>query len=147
MAVKRETLVQAIKTRFAGISAATGYHNTLTGHVEIWDARAADSLRVNIKDGDEEIVSDLASRYWDRRLTVDLEINCDGSTSDTAMRALIEDLWKSIGSDLAWSGSATDTKAISSKIQTDHEENRITGARLQIEILYRTDAWSEDGPT
>lgn len=143
MSILRQDIVDAMKTRFALI-ATTTYHNTLSGKVFTHYAMTPPSgLIVNIKDTDEKIDDHLANVYWDRTLTVEIGIETDGTASDTTIRTLIEDIWKSIGTDRTWSGKAIDTTAVSSSIEVQHEEKRIAGASLTIEVLYRTGAWAE----
>lgn len=144
MSIKRETIVQAMKTRFAAITTTGGYHNTLTSKVTIHSRVPVQSgTAVDIRDLDEALEGDLNGIYWDRRLTVEVGLVCDTSTSDTVLRSLLEDLWKSVGTDVTWSGNAVDTRPVTSEIEVDHEERRIAGGKITLEILYRTSAWAE----
>lgn len=143
MSILRQDIVDAMKTRFLTI-APTSYHNTLLGKVTIHNAiPVASGLAVNIMDTDESYGEYLAGAYWDRSLTVDIAIETDGTSSDTTVRSLMEDIIKSIGTDRTWSGKAIDTSIVSSNIEVQHEEKRITGATVTVRVLYRTGAWAE----
>lgn len=143
MSILRQDIVDAMKTRFLTI-ATTGYHNTLSGKVHIYYGKTTSTgTLVDITDGEERYEQMAGGAVWDRRMTVTIGIKTDASTSDTVARQLIEDIWKSIGTDVTWSGKAIDTTPVSSNIEVEHEENRIAGATITVEVLYRTGAWAE----
>lgn len=143
MSILRQDIVDAMKTRFLTIAAPT-YHNTLSGKVSIYYGKTTSTgTLVDITDGEEQYEQKAGGAVWDRRVTVTIAIKTDASTSDTVARQLIEDIWKSIGTDVTWSGKAIDTMPVSSNIEVEHEENRIAGATITVEVLYRTGAWAE----
>lgn len=144
MSILRQDIVDAMKTRFASITTIGGYHNTLTGKVNIYYGKTTSTgTLVDITDGEERYEQMAGGAVWDRRMAVTIGIETDASTSDTVARQLIEDIWKSIGTDVTWSGKAIDTTPVSSNIEVEHEEKRIAGATCTVEVLYRTGAWAE----
>lgn len=142
MSILRQDIVDAMKTRFLTIATPT-YHNTLSGKVFLHFGKMGQGgTVVDIRDTTEEI-QELSNAKWDRTLTVEVGIETDGASSDTTVRQLMEDIFKSIGTDRTWSGKAIDTGIVSSNIELEHEEKRITGATITIQVLYRTGAWAE----
>lgn len=143
MSILRQDIVDAMKTRFLTIATPT-YHNALSGKVFIhYGKTTATTTLVDIRDTAESISEYVGGGYWDRRLSVDVNIQTNGAASDTTVRQLIEDILKSIGTDRTWSGKAIDTSVLSSNIEVEHEEKRISGATISVEILYRTGAFAE----
>ena len=143
MSVLRETIVDAIVARLYAVATPT-YHNTLTGKVFGFFGKtsAASEIVVDVQDRSETI-QELSGAKWDRRMAVEIHVQYPGTTSDTSCRELIEDVYKAIGTDRTWSGNAIDTAAVSDEMETEQEERRVTGARIVIEVLYRTGAWAE----
>lgn len=142
MSVRRQDIVTAITTRFAAIATPT-YHNTLSGKVfSFFGKTAVPETIVDVRDV-SETVEELSNSVWDRRMTIEIHVEVTGGTSEVSGRELIEDIYKAIGTDRTWSGYAADTVAISDELETDQEERRVTGAKVTIEILYRTSAWAE----
>ncbi len=143
MSILRQDIVDAMKTRFLTI-ATTTYHNTLSGKVFIhYGKTTATGTLVDIRDTQERIEEHASGAVWDRRVSVDIDIQTNGAASDTTVRQLMEDILKSIGTDRTWSGKAIDTSVLSSNIEVEHEEKRISGATISVEILYRTGAFAE----
>ena len=144
MSILRQDIVDAMKTRFLTIATSGGYHNTLSGKVHIYYGKTTLSgTLVDITDGDETYEQKASGAVWDRRMTVTIAIKTDTSTSDTVARQLVADIHKSIGTDVTWGGKAIDTTPVSSSIEVEHEESRIAGATVTVEVLYRTGAWAE----
>ncbi len=143
MSILRQDIVDAMKTRFLTITTPS-YHNTLASKVFIHNGKTTSTTTlVDIRDGAERIEEHAGGAVWDRRLAVDVDIQTNGTASDTTVRQLIEDILKSTGTDRTWGGKAIDTTVLSANIEVEHEEKRISGATITLEILYRTGAWAE----
>jgi len=144
MSVLRTTIVDAIVARLNALTTTGGYHNTLSGKVFGFFGKTADASEIvlDVRDVSESI-QELSNAKWDRRMVVEIHLQATGSTSAASCRELIEDVYKSVGTDRTWSGNAIDTVAVSDEIETEQEERRVTGAKIILEVLYRTSSWAE----
>lgn len=143
MSVLRQDIVSAIKSRFAALTTGGGYHNTLTGKVFLFFGRTAEAeTLIDVRDTTQRI-EDLSGTKWNRTMSVSINITVVGGTSDELGRALIEDMYHAIGTDRTWGGLAIETVALGDSLDVEQEEKRVTGATVNIEILYRTGAWAE----
>lgn len=150
MAVKRNTILAAIKTRLETINGAGGYYHDLSSGVYIWHSPAFDEKQLpvaNIRDETDEIVYEGMSgseNVHNHRLTAVISlIAAPGSRAVTTIREMLIDIYKAINTDLTWSGSAIHTELIGDEMMVDEEEKVLLGAEATIEITYRTDIWSE----
>jgi hypothetical protein len=143
VSIKRDDIVGAVQTRLAAITTTGGYHTTLTGKVSTWQPTPMASWGVVLLPSREDVVEQVTSDFWLRKLTLQIVIQVDGSTSATTVSQIIEDIYKAIGTGIQWSGSAINTTPIGFEMEVDQNEKRITGATITVEIDYRTGAWAE----
>jgi hypothetical protein len=153
MALKRQTIIDAIKTRLQLINGASPYYLDVSANVyiqrdtpfETWDERELPG--VNIVDTDEDPDQQLlngASNVWYRSLSVAISLVSNGALADTQVRKGIADIQRAIGTDLTWGTLAIDTNWTGTTLEKDQQEQRILSATVNIKILYSTTQWSEE---
>ena len=153
MALKRQNIVTAIKTRLQLINGAASYYLNVSPNVyiqrdtlfESWNDRELPGI--NIVDGDEEPGQELLSgsvNVWYRDLNVAVQLVTNSALADTLVRKGIADIQRAIGTDLTWGGLAIDTDWVNTTIERDQQEQRIMSATVNIKISYSTTQWSEE---
>lgn len=152
MSIKRQTIIDAVKTRMQSISTANGYYTDVVS-VDTWKTSEYESTlanndlpAINIRDlGNAprmELIKDSANR-WYRDLAIDIRAIVNGSLTDSDIRKLIADVEKAIGTDLTWSGNAIDTEWLGSELERDENEQIIMAAVVHINVYYTTTQWQE----
>jgi hypothetical protein len=76
-------------------------------------------------------------------LTVQIELATSGSTSMSAIRQMVGDVYHAISVDDTWGGLAIQTTDLGNEIATEKEELQVVGATIQIQVLYRTSKFLE----
>jgi hypothetical protein len=153
MALKRQQILDAMKTRLQLINGSTPYYLNASANVyiqrdkpfESWSDRELPGI--NIVDGDEEPGQELLSgavNVWYRDLNVAVQLVTGGALADTLVRKGIADIQRAIGTDLTWGGLAIDTDWVNTTIERDQQEQRIMSATVNIKISYSTTQWSEE---
>lgn len=153
MALKRQNIIDAVKTRLQAIDGVNPYYLDLSANVyiqrdapfETWNERELPG--VNIVDTDEDPDQELMngpSNVWYRSLKVAISLVSNGALADTQVREGIADIERAIGTDLTWGTLAIDTKWTGTTLEKDQQEQRILSATVNIEILYSTTQWSEE---
>lgn len=152
MADKRQQILDAVKTRMETISIANTYRTDVGANELIFLERATkfaeDELpAINISDEGSPVIDDLmkgALGRLNRRLRVKFEIKCSGTTSGAVVRQIKEDIQQAIGTDVQWSTLAVNTFFIEDFVAFDHEELKIAGASLTVDVWYTTNEWDSD---
>jgi len=149
MAIKRQQIIDTIKTKLAAIKTANGYYTNIGDNVFEWKANPMETSKlpgVEVRDTEETLLSaESQSTYnlHDFMMTVELKVLCAESTPTATVRKMIIDVYKLIGANLTWSDYAIYTYLISNAIDLDQQNKLIAGATITIQIYYRTTAWSE----
>jgi hypothetical protein len=157
MTIKRQDIMDAVKTRAQGILTTSGYHtnlgsNVLTGRPRqiMADGSMGPSMVdpsecpcIVLRDPTDELRASTLKRHA-HRLTAEAEIRCEeGSTTDTEMRQMIADFYKAVGVDPKWGGLAVSTEPGSDESVLLQGEKIIGAALIRFFINFETDPWSE----
>ncbi len=150
MAIKKEQIVQAVKTRLETITTANGYHTNLGSNIYEWKQNPhneTDVLAAVIRDTDCEEVNILdqsSSGIHTKILSMEIEIIAASSTVPAVLRQAEADVNKAIGTDTTFGGLAIDTTPVNSiPLYPNQNEKRIAGLQRTVEIHFRTVAWQE----
>jgi hypothetical protein len=143
MAIRRDSIVAAVKARLEAVNTTGGYHTNLSGRVTEWSPTTRATWGIALVPAREDVTEMLTGDYWRRRLTLSILIGVDGSTSAAAVSQIIEDIYKAIGTDIKWGANAINTTPVGFDMEVDQNEKRITGATITVAIDYRTGAWQE----
>ena len=148
--IKDDTIIQAVKARFAAIVTTAG--NYFYNYPKVYDVIAGRSAipenvtrAINIRDVSDEFLqesSESSDSLHDIRLNLEIDILVrNHSASD--LRKIKADLLKSIGTDLKWGGLAFNTVYLNSqRNRRDAYGEVISDLTISIEIYYRKTAWS-----
>lgn len=148
--LKRELIVNELKDRFQNIG-GDGYYGDFENKVWVWKTTAFqsdDTPGINIKDIAVlplENESDSVDAIQDQLLVVDVDIV--GECTSEKIRQYIQDVRKAIGEDVTLGGTSLNiirNNGANEEILVNQESKKITGARIQLLIHYRTLAWKED---
>jgi len=150
MAIKRQSIVDAIKTKYQTIKIANTYHTNVGNNVFVWRPgiiQAQDLPALNIRDYKEvkadEVTGGPAS-FDNWNLYFEVELVCtSGSLTHEEVRKIIADVYKATGDDIKWGGLATATFLEDDSILMDQKERTIGGAILNFYVLYRTNKFQE----
>ena len=141
---KRESIIQALKTRLEAIAPPT-YQTALGTNVFIHKSTGADEANVpfaNIKDVTRRSVQrGLQSSYDVRDNELDVVISliaADGDTADTTARSMVQDVIQAIGTDETFGGLAIRTDINEDRLNVNQDDKKVAGAELDITIFYRT---------
>ncbi len=139
MADKRQAIVDAIRTRLAGILVANGYNTDIGHHVFEWKVTAfadSDLPAVAFRDTDPKI-RELTGGMQDVSLPVEFIIGAaSGASTMQVVRAAIEDVLSAINSDFTWGGLAWDTAIDTIEAFVEHE-GKLTGlAKIGTTVKY-----------
>ncbi len=136
---KRQQIVMAIDARFKTIKTVNGYETNAGNNVYEWrSSPMIESELPGLIYRDTQETEALSIGYQVHTLTIEIEGYVVGSAAPASLRKLIADVIKAIGTDPLWGGLAEDTRPVEETIQVEQEERRIAGARIKIEVDYRT---------
>ena len=139
MADKRQQIVDAIRTRLAGILILNGYHTDIGRHVFEWKVTAfavSDLPGVAYRDTDP-VIRELTGGMQDVSLPVEFIIGAaSGASTMQVIRSAIEDVLAAINQDFTWGGLAWDT-SIDTIEAFAEAEGRLTGlAKIAATVKY-----------
>ncbi len=139
MADKRQAIVDAIRTRLAGILVSNGYNTDIGRHVFEWKVRAFSDSElpgVAFRDTDPTI-RELTGGMQEVSLPVEFIIGAaSGATTMAVIRAAITDVLAAINSDFTWGGLAWDT-SIDTVEAFAEAEGKLTGlAKISSTVKY-----------
>lgn len=139
MADKRQQIVDAIRTRLAGILVANGYNTDIGLHVFEWKVTAfadSDLPAVTFRDTDPKI-RELTGGMQEVSLPIEFIVGAaSGATTMQVIRAAIKDVLSAINSDFTWGGLAWDTSIDTIEAFAEHE-GKLTGlAKIGTTIKY-----------
>ncbi len=150
---RRQILVAAMLTRFAGIRMTAGYETNLGMNAFAWrDTKTtpftAEQLAtgcLNLRDAKRETNQVLVNKHEH-----DLSINCEIAVADgveaATVRKMLADLDKAIGVDRKWGGIAFDTDPGDDSILVAQNGTTITGASYNFTVHYRTASFDPYNP-
>lgn len=144
MSIKRQQIVDAIKTRFQGITIANGYNSNLGSNVFEWRVTNLNNTEfpacvyrdvTNIRQEGA-----IGSFRW--ALNIEIQLITDGGTSAAEIRKIIADVYKAIGTDSKWSGIAVTTEQPESdEMDVEQHEKKQAGALIKLSIIYDAPRW------
>ncbi len=156
-------IVDAIATRTATILTSGIYKTDIGNNVfrwktKGWEAESQEMPGVNIKDPDTPIENlKLRSNgvnkggVWEHTTRIDFEVAVrldadDSANKDVANKArdAIDDIYTMIGIDQKWGGLALWTIAVSHSIDVVQQEKTFAGAKVSVDVVYRTLAFDTD---
>lgn len=147
MPTKRQSIVDAVKTRLATITVANGYRTNIGQHVTEWLPDFWDSTlvpAVNFRDP-KEVQQQLTPQQHDRRLSIELDILVvSGATTPADVRKAIADIEQAIQTDRKWSNLAYDTDPVEDEIDFKRAGKLVGGAVKKFIIKYRTQNFNPD---
>lgn len=148
MAIKRQSVIDAIVTALGNVTVAGGYYNTFTNKVKEQGSQHPDTTEfpfVNVIESGNESASALGGNnfYENHILTVDVEIT-DGSNSYTMAHArkLVMDTVKAMRT-VKYGGVALDGRYIKDTIEMDVNETITVTVKVTFEFLYRSEMMKE----
>jgi len=138
----RQQIVDAIKTRFEGITVANGYSFDIDVFKERKTQICHEELPalVFMDTGISEAEGSIGGFRW--HLNILVWLSAEGGTSNDDIRKMLADVYKAVGSDYTWGGLALYTmQPEGDEIFLDHEGNKITGAQVKLKIVYDAPPW------
>jgi len=148
MPIKRESIVAALAARLAGITVANGYNTNAGANVTIWRVTSFDVNElpaINIADIRDEVIGEQIPLVQDWRLSVRIHAIADpAQLADGTLRMIVADVYKAIGVDHTFSGSAIKTDLETDEMELDQKESRLGIATINIGIHYRTNKFQEE---
>lgn len=149
MAIKRQQIVDALKSAIQGITVANGYHTDIGLHTSIWLAEPntvydpSELPVANIRDISDVIVrANIPFDDHEMDVNVDL-IFSSGQTTDAAVRQGIYDVYRKIGTDPTLGGLAINTMISSDEMILDQSERIVGGATISLSVQFRTSNYQE----
>lgn len=149
MAIKRQQIIDYMKTKLAEITTANGYYTNIGSKVYEWKANPFETNEVpgiEIRDLEENISDVRTSGNYNlhnHELNIELRVVCSETTPITTVRKMITDVNKLIGIYPTWNDYAIYTYPIGNKIEVDQQGVFVGQATVIIQVQYRTTAWSE----
>ena len=146
MAIKKENIISAVLTRLATITTANGYNSNAGNNVdESRDIKYKTFPAINVEEGSDTIVDVSNSLYHTRLLELNIEVIDNGTLAPSELRKAEADVFKCVGVDETWSGYAIQTfPGDVNPSYSQHEENKIIGKTITINIQYRITAWQNE---
>lgn len=146
MSSRRQSIVDAIKARFAGITSANGYQTDVGAHVKEWQVTALEGEELPaaiISDPREKaLIDNKNSGSFTRQLTIIVSMVFDESTiTPEEARKALADANKAIGVDPRWSGLATRSLPDTEEVIVDPQSKKLGGARVTFIVEYQRKAW------
>lgn len=143
MSSKRQQIIDAIKTRFQGITVAAGYNFNLGSNVYEWRTSALPAANMPAL-----LIADISSTRNDSgvigkfRYTLNIEADIVAQDTPANTRKMIADVLKAIGVGETWGGLAQTTEQPESdEMQFEQNEKTIAGARIKFSIIYDALQW------
>jgi hypothetical protein len=149
MAIKRQSIVDAVETRFKGIKIASGYHTDVGNNVFVYrdaDIEAQELPALNIRDYRTKRIDEVtdATSYDNWDLYFEIELVCAaGSLTITQVRQIIADVTKAIGVDQTWGALALFTWLQGDEIFMRQEDKKVGGAIINFYVRYRNTKFQE----
>lgn len=142
MISKRQQIVNAIDARFKTITTANGYVTNIGNRVACWetvDLSRLETMMLLYRDRLADILDSPHDRS-DHRLGFEANIVAKaGALTADEVRAMINDVSKSLGVDYTLGGLAISTRVISHEVDDIEQLGKIVGGgTVRFEVLYRT---------
>jgi cobyric acid synthase len=151
MASVRQSIIDAIKTRFESILISGGYQTNIGQKVTEWQAYDSNDRNLEciefrdtsakITDPDEE--DDNAEAWHYKNLTLQVFVQTAGTTASATVRKMIADVLKAVGTDVTWGGYAIDTALEGDETMIDQETKKIGVSLVTLSIHYKTVKWQD----
>jgi len=158
MTIRRQDIVDAVKTRMQAILTTGGYYtnlgsNVITGRPRLIGpdgaigsaiVEASELPCILIRDPLDEIGNATLGGKQGHTLSVELEIRCEGgSDTDEDLRKAVADVYAAIGTDTRWSTLAMNTTPVSDESTVLQGDKIIGAALIRINIAFITGPWAE----
>lgn len=141
--MKRQSIIDSIKTRLETITVANGYSFDLGLNVHDFQVEPEneDTLPfVNIKDG-LNTIDRIGDSYWSHNLEVSIAIACSGDTSEQDIRTMINDVYTAIGTDTTFNNLVHKTIPRTDNADSEVEDSKFSWAEILLTVVYGTEAW------
>ena len=141
----RQQIMDAIQTRFEGITVVNGYQTDIGRNISLWkDNPWEQDVDFGVDIRDPECAGSVdAYPTHTFRLTVKATAfaRAGASTADVIRDQTIADINKAIGVDTQWGGLAMNTEPPTDTILIEHRDKIIGGVEVIFVVVFRTKAW------
>lgn len=149
MATVRQRIVTQIESDLQTITTGNGYRTSIGSLVSVWRA-------VPFEPGDAGLdfrdmggpMQQHPSNLHEQELECEIDVVASGNTSATDIRKMIADVYQLVGTNRRWNdGSvdlARDTKVVDDRMSVVQGDNKVGGATIKLNIIYRTDEFDPD---
>lgn len=149
MSIKRQDIVDAIRTRLETVTTSGGYHTDLGNNVYVWRRAPFQDHElpaVNILDREtilqrESYKGSLALATY--ALKIEIMVIAAGEIPAEDIREMAADIYKAFGSDDTFGGLAIMTNPTGDEMYLEHEGEIVADAVLRFDIIYRTNRYQE----
>lgn len=145
MATIRQQIINAINTRFQGITVANGYQTNIGLNVSLWTDSPWDrsiDFGVDIRDPDCTGSADVFPAHTFKLTVKVMAFTKTGATTAATIRdKVLADINKAIGVDPFWGGLAQNTEPPTDSIIIEHKDKIIGGCEITFVVQFRTKAW------
>lgn len=149
MAIKRQTIIDAVKTRLALITVAHGYDTNLGANVNEWRSAQYDpselpaiEVRDTVDEPAGQALSGPGNIEW-HSLLVEIEFAIVIGGGATEARKGLYDIYTAIGVDQTWGGLALRTLWMGDELTVKAEDRQVAGAVARIKIEFTTNRFAE----
>lgn len=141
----RQQIIDAIQTRFEGITVVNGYNSDMGLHISQWKAtplNADDFPALEYRDIACNRVDGAPIGFFRWALNMEIEIvTASGATTITDVREMLADVYKAIGTDETWGALAQWTEQPSDAVIIEQQDKIIGGAKILFNIVYDAPKW------
>ena len=147
MSTIRQQIMDAIQTRFEGITLINGYQTDIGLNVSQWKATALnadDFPALEYRDVSCDRMDGGPIGFFRWAATIDTEIvTASGATTMTEVREMLSDIYKAIGLDESWNNLAQWTEQPSDVVIMEQQDKIIGGAKITFRIVYDAVKWTQ----
>lgn len=140
----RQQIVSAVETRLKTIKVVNGYETDIGLNINVWqttDFQESELPAIDVRDPSEEV--DVRGGNHICNLTIEIEAKVSGTTSAAAMRDIIADTIKAIGTDPTFGGLAQDTRPVTNdSFGFGQNSKKIASIVMTFEARYITKKFS-----
>jgi hypothetical protein len=139
----RQNIITALKTRMQTIRIGNGYNTDAGMNVFDWLEYSTDATvrpAIIIRDTDDS-VEEYGAHVKDRKLSVEILIQTDGSDAVKDARSIIGDVEKVLGTDETLGGYCYAAEDAGNEMESKHEEDILVTAKIKLMLHYRTGLW------
>jgi hypothetical protein len=143
---RRQTLVDAIKTRFQGILTAGGYETNLGSNVTVWrcgDFTDDELEALDIRDTEDNTSEEILTKHH-HQLTIEVRAVDKTATASAATgRKMIADILKAVSTDRKWSAIAFNTTPGKTDMSVEQSGKTVVKVFVSFTVHYRTQPFND----